>query len=92
MLIQIVQSHYTAIRAKTKTGNIAATRSIPELRIIARVVAPPILCYTHAGTRSAACVVGVAVNTSAARANSFAQSSQSVTNSIRLCPLLHHER
>jgi len=41
--------------------------SIPELRIIARLVAPPMLSDNHAGTGTAARAIGVALGVSAAR-------------------------
>ena len=45
--------------------------------------------YTQAKIGTTVLAVGVTVNAQVARANSFAQSSQSVTNFIRLCPLPH---
>jgi hypothetical protein len=47
------------------------------------------MCYNQAKTGTAAIAVDFTLNANTVRVNSFAQSSQSVTNSIRLCPVSH---
>ncbi len=51
-----------------------------------------LMCYIQVKTGATTLAAGLTVNANAVRAHSFAQSSQSVTNSIRLCPLLHRLR